>query len=231
MLSGSAAITVFAPNNAAVLNISRNELDYLYNIRNNKTLYSSLAFGATAAALPTSSFANGQVLATLEGSFTHTVHVYGPEIQIDAATITSADRKADNGFVNKVRALLQAVLCRVWAPLWLPLRWHTVSHAIAESIAALSLFARPRSSDSLHCPSTPSAPSAPLSRPLFLLRLAAAGGRLPAVARLCPAPAGHHDHAARQLHPVLTHHHAAGAWRSWLAALAVLALLAVHATV
>lgn len=109
VLSSSAEITVFAPNNAAVLNITRNELDYLYNIRNNKTLYNSLAFGATAAALPTSSFANGQVLPTLDGSFTHTVHVYGPEIQIDAATITSADRKADNGFVNKVRSV--CVLC------------------------------------------------------------------------------------------------------------------------
>lgn len=113
VLSSSAEITVFAPNNAAVLNITRNELDYLYNIRNNKTLYNSLAFGASAAALPTSSFANGQVLPTLDGSFTHTVHVYGPEIQIDAATITSADRKADNGFVNKVRTADLFVPCDV----------------------------------------------------------------------------------------------------------------------
>jgi hypothetical protein len=68
------------------MNSTKNEIDYIYNIRNNLTLLNIVQYHSVSGLYPSTSLTDGLILTALD-SFDHLVHVSGADIMIDTATL------------------------------------------------------------------------------------------------------------------------------------------------
>jgi len=105
-LNGTGPFTVFAPINQGFDALGRNILDYVLNPDHIKTLDGVLTYHVVAGAVTSDQLHDGEVVPTLDGTETVTVHIAGAEVRINNARVLRANIKASNGVIHVIDNVL-----------------------------------------------------------------------------------------------------------------------------
>jgi len=90
--------------------LGRNILDYVLNPDHVKTLDGVLTYHVVAGAVTSDQLHDGEVVPTLDGTETVTVHIAGAEVRINNARVLRANIKASNGAWEASSSLRRAAL-------------------------------------------------------------------------------------------------------------------------
>ena len=96
--------------------LGRNILDYVLNPDHVKTLDGVLTYHVVAGAVTSDQLHDGEVVPTLDGKETVTVHIAGAEVRINNARVLRANIKASNGAweaTSSLRRVAPRSLCLV----------------------------------------------------------------------------------------------------------------------